>query len=174
MKIKLVILIVAQFLFNTYCLAAEYKLGPGDKISVTVYNESDLSISNVKIPKDGVISFPLLGEIKVSGNSLSSLKSNITKLLKDGYLKKPQIVISINEYRPFFINGQVKQPGGYPYVESLTVRKAIAIAGGLTDRASVAKIGLVPEGKVRSRTLRNGLDKPVNPGDIITIGESLF
>ena len=152
----------------------EYVLGAGDVISITVFNESDMSISNVRIPKSGFVTFPYIGDIKATDVTLKTLKKRLIKQLKDGYLKKPQLVISIDEYRKFFINGQVKSPGGYPYVEGLTVRKAISIAGGLTDRASMAKASILREGKKKPEKLIGSIDRKMGPGDVLTIGESLF
>lgn len=168
------IMMLNLMFFNVSASAEEYVLGPGDSISVNVYNESDLSISNVKIPKDGKISFPLIGDVKAAGKTLRSLKKTLIKKLKNGYLKKPQLVVAIENYRPFFVNGQVNSPGGYPYVEGLTVRKAIAIAGGLTERAAISKMSLVREGKKKPKKIRNQMDKSMGPGDILAIGESLF
>jgi len=160
--------------FSSFINAAEYKLNSGDTISIIVFNEEDMTVRNVRIPKQGVITFPYLGEIKVSGLTLRKLKKKLIKKLKKGYLKKPELVINIESYRPFFVNGQVNSPGGYPYVDGLTVRKAIAIAGGLTDRATLKKVSLVAEGKKTSKKIDKSLDVPMNAGDVLTIGESLF
>lgn len=151
-----------------------YRLGAGDKISVVVYNEKDMSLPSLRVPKQGKITFPYIGEIKVSGLTTRQLKKVLVKRLKDGYLRQPELNINIEEYRPFYVNGEVNSPGGYPYVEGLTIRKAIALAGGLTERASLKKIGLVSEGKKRSKRINKSLDEIVNPGDILTIGEALF
>lgn len=154
--------------------AADYVIGAGDVISVTIFNEADMSLPRTKVPKAGKLSFPLIGDVKVSGVSTKQLKSKLVKKLKDGYLKKPQVLINIEQYRPFFVNGQVKSPGGYPYVDGLTVRKAIAISGGLTDRASTKKISLIAEGKKNSVRIDGSLDARMRPGDVLTIGESMF
>lgn len=163
-----------MLLISTSVQSEEYILGAGDVISVTVFNEEDMSVPKIRVPKVGKVTFPFIGDVKVLGLTVRKLKKVLVKRLKNGYLKKPQLVINIIEYRPFFINGEVRSPGGYPYVEGLTIRKAIALAGGLTDRASIKKIGLVEEKNRKKRKRVKSLDVFMNPGDILTIGEALF
>ena len=160
--------------FSTLVFADEYKLGVGDVISVTVFNEPDMSLASTKVPTLGKLTFPYIGDVKVAGLTLRKLKNELVKRLKKGYLKKPQLVINIVEYRPFFVNGEVNAPGGYPYVEGLTIRKAIAISGGLTDRASLRKLSLISETGAKKRKSNATLDAKMHPGDVLTIGEALF
>ena len=82
--------------------------------------------------------------------------------------------VHVSKYRPFYINGQVSNPNSYPYRPGLTVRQAISIAGGFTERASRSKIFLIPEGKSSSAAVKIDLDKRIYPGDTITIRESFF
>ena len=171
---KLISFSLLVLLSSNVAVAEEYKLGAGDTISVTVFNEPDMSISRVRVPNVGKVTFPYIGDVNVSGLTIRKLKAVLVKRLKKGYLKKPQLVISIIEYRPFFVNGEVNSPGGYPYVEGLTIRKAIAISGGLTDRASLKKISLISENGTKKRQLTKSLEALMKPGDILTIGEALF
>lgn len=174
-KILLFLICIVSFItYSCNVFSSEYKLGAGDTISITVFNEVDMSVPSVRITKVGKITFPLVGDVKVAGLTVRQLKKSLTKRLKDGYLKKPQLVISIIQYRPFFVNGEVKAPGGYPYVEGLTIRKAIAISGGLTDRASLKKIGLISEKSNKRKKTVKSLETIMKPGDILTIGEALF
>ena len=151
----------------------EYKLGPGDRITINVHNEPDLSLENIKIPPKGNMSFPLLGVIKVSGRTVRNLEWLLRSQLKKGILKKPSISISIIEYRPFFVNGQVKNPGAFPYINGLTIQKALSIAGGLNERASTGKISLI-DGKNGTENKIDNFNQTIQPGDILLIGESLF
>jgi len=151
-----------------------YKIGPGDLLSINVFGEEDLSLSEVRISGSGAISFPLLGEINVMGMTSKELEDYITKLLIDGYLKKPEVTVSILQYRMFYVHGEVKKPGGYSYVDGLTVQKGIALAGGFTERASQSKINLVREDKPDEEQKSVDLNTRVKPGDIIIVGESLF
>jgi len=161
------------FMFSNAILATDYKLGPGDTISIIVYGEPDLSLSRVKIPPQGNISLPLLGEIRATNRTAHKLEKFIYKKLKKGYLKKPSVSISISEYRPFFVNGQVQHPGAFPYVDGLTVQKAISIAGGFTERASQSKITLILENDTQENQVKD-FNRKIRPGDILLVGESLF
>lgn len=150
-----------------------YKVSTDDEISITIFNEPDLSIKEVKIGTNGSISMPLIGKVDVKGLTLSEIENQITNLLLDGYLKKPNVTVIITEYRPFYINGEVKKPGSYPYRKGLTIQKAITLAGGFTERASKSAISLV--GELDKRFVKTvSLNDTVKPGDVITINESFF
>ncbi|WP_206483149.1 polysaccharide biosynthesis/export family protein [Thalassotalea sp. G2M2-11] len=153
--------------------ASDYLLGAGDKILISVYGEPDLTL-NTKISKSGIISFPFLDDIKVIGLSTKSLAQKISNGLLGDYLIDPQVTVSIVEYRPFFIHGQVKTPGGYSYQDDLTLDKAIALAGGLTSRASKTdwKITRTVDGK--SMVVTGVVMTPILPDDIIKIEQSFF
>ena len=153
--------------------ASDYALGAGDKIHIVVYGEADLT-TDVKIDKSGFISFPFLDDIQVIGLSTKQLEKVITKGLLGDYLVDPQVAVSVAVYRPFFIHGKVKRPGGYPYQDDLTLDKAIAIAGGLSNRASTSdwKITRLVNGvKV---TLAGNVASEIHPYDIIKIEQSFF
>ncbi len=167
------ILVIILLLFSGVSNASEYLLGSGDRISITVYNEPDLT-TNVKINKSGFISFPFLEDIKVIGLSPKKLEHVIRKGLLGDYLIDPQVTVSIAQYRPFFIHGQVKRPGGYPYQDDLTLDKAIALAGGLDSRASKTdwKITRIVNGK--SVIIAATVVTVVYPDDIIEIEQSFF
>jgi polysaccharide export outer membrane protein len=160
--------------FNTLAEDTDdYKVSTDDEISITIFDEPELSIEKIKISTNGSISIPLIGEITIKGLTLAETEQKIIKLLLDGYLKKPNVSVTITEYRPFYINGEVKRPGSYPYRKDLTVQKAIALAGGFTQRASKNAISLV--GESNTRNIRAvSLKDTVKPGDVITISESFF
>ncbi len=153
---------------------AQYEIGSGDLLTVTVYGEEDLSLKAVRVAGNGKISFPLIGEIQVSGFTSKELEGHLIRLLKEGYLKKPKVTVSILEYRMFYVNGAVNRPGGYKYVDGLTVRKSIALAGGFTVRASTKKITLIRESNPSEPIESVGLNITVFPGDVLTVGESFF
>lgn len=169
-------LIFLIWLMSTFCTdsyASDYVLGAGDKISIVVYDEPDLT-TNVKINKTGFISFPFLEDIKVIGLTPKKLENVINDGLLGDYLIDPQVTVSIVQYRPFFIHGQVKRPGGYPYQDDLTLDKAIALAGGLGNRASKTewKITRTVDGK--SVIITGSVMTLVFPDDIIEIEQSFF
>ena len=152
----------------------EYAIGPGDLLSIRVFGEEDLSIPEIRVNGAGAISYPLLGEIKVLGFNPKKLETHMAKLLQEGYLKDPQVTVSVLQYRLFYVRGEVEKPGGYSYVAGLTIQKGIALAGGFTERASKSKISLVRENNPDEPMKSVGLNALVKPGDIITVGESLF
>lgn len=151
-----------------------YRLGAGDMITVKVLGEDDLRRERVRLSDAGTVSFPILGEIRVKGMTVGALEEHITKGLKGRYLVNPQVTVTIDEYRSFFVNGMVEKPGGYPYSPGLTVRKAISIAGGFRERASRDKINIIRDDDPAQTSKRVDLNTVVRPGDILTIEESFF
>lgn len=154
--------------------ASEYRVDTGDRVSVTVYQEADLSVTGVRVKANGTISYPLLGDLQISGLTSQQVHSLVKERLQDGYLKKPNITVSIDSYRLYFIKGEVKRPGGYSFVDGLTVAKAVALAGGYTVRASEGSISVARELDPDNPTESAGANTPVRPGDVITVGESFF
>jgi polysaccharide export outer membrane protein len=153
---------------------SSYRLGAGDVVTVQVLGEDDLKRERIRLSDAATISYPILGEIRLAGKTVGELERLIHDGLKGRYLVNPQVTVTINEYRNFFINGQIERPGGYPFIPGLTVRKAVSLAGGFKERASREKIFVIRE-EDRSQTPRKvDLNAAVNPGDIITIEESFF
>jgi polysaccharide export outer membrane protein len=155
-------------------LASSYLLGPGDRIQVQVFGEPDLTME-IRISGTGAIVYPLLGEIRVQGMTASALQRLITQQLRGPYLVDPLVTVTILEYRPIYMTGQVTKPGGYPFTPGLTVRKAISLAGGFAERANRDRITVVREEDEKKEQHRPiGLDDRVLPGDIITVERSFF
>jgi polysaccharide export outer membrane protein len=166
-------LIVCLSLFCCKAFASDYNLGAGDQIQISVYGEPDLT-TKVKIDKSGLISFPFLSDVSVLGLSPKLLEKKIADGLRGDYIIEPQVSVSIVVYRPFFIHGQVRRPGGYPFQEDLTLDKAIAIAGGLAARASKSdwKITRIVDGVKQTFTVN--VASSIFPDDIIEIEQSFF
>jgi polysaccharide export outer membrane protein len=154
--------------------ASDYRVDTGDRVSVTVYQEADLSVKGVRVKANGTISYPLLGDLHVSGLTSQEVHDLVKEKLLDGYLKKPNLTVSIDSYRLYYIKGEVKRPGGYSYVDGLTVAKAVALAGGYTVRASESSISLVRESDPEVPLESVKSNTAIHPGDIITVGESFF
>jgi polysaccharide biosynthesis/export protein VpsN len=154
---------------------SQYQLGPGDVISIDVFEENDLKLEKIHLTDAGTIFFPVLGEIRVLGLTVGALEKVITDGLRGRYLVNPRVSVNVDEYRPFFINGQVERDGAYPFQPGLTIRKAVAIAGGFTERASHDKAFIRRDrGQENMKPLKVDLDTPVLPGDVITVEESFF
>lgn len=153
---------------------SKYKLSTGDVISITVYGEDDLKKEKTRLTDAGTISYPVLGEIEVRGKTVGDLEKMITEGLRGRYLVNPRVSVTIDEYRPFFISGQVANNGSFPFQPGLTVRKAVSIAGGFKERASMSKIFVVRDGDPTQTPIKVDLNAPINPGDILTVEESFF
>jgi polysaccharide biosynthesis/export protein VpsN len=154
-----------------------YTLALNDVISITVFNEPDLSFPRLTITESGEISFPYLGEINVKGKTAVQLQEIIAEGLRPDYLINPKVTVTIVEYRPFFLTGQVAKPGSLPYQPGLSLRQAITLAGGMTERASASRISVISEleaGGAKAESVKVGLDYLIKPGDTITIEESFF
>ena len=154
--------------------AGSYRVDTGERPAAAIQEMTRILKPGGEVKGDGTISYPLLGAIQVRGLNAPELQALITEKLADGYLKKPNVNVSIDTYRMFFIKGEVKNPGGYSYQDGLTVEKAVALAGGFTERASESAITLVREGGNNPAKDKVRIDARVRPGDIITIGESFF
>ena len=152
---------------------SQYQLGSGDKVSISVFGQEELSME-VRLPDVGTINYPFLGELKLVGLTAAEVEQLIHNGLLGDYLVNPSVSVSIVEYRPFFIDGEVKRPGGYPYQPGLTVNKAAALAGGYTERAARDKIVIVRESSNQTRELTVTVSDMIQPGDIITINQRFF
>ena len=148
-----------------------YKLGVGDKVRVTVYNEKDLS-GDFDVSDQGRLSLPLIGDVAVAGKTTSEVQKIITDKYGANYLVNPRVGVDVLNYRPFFILGEVQKPGSYPYVNSMTVLNAVALAGGYTPRADRDKISITRAGT--GKEVHIGEEGPVLPGDVIRVEERLF
>jgi len=151
----------------------EYKLGRGDQISIQVFDEPDLSIA-ATVGASGIISYSYLGDVRVSGKTVDEVEDTISELLENGYLVNPSVNVTVTQFRSFFINGEVRSPGSYAYQPGLTLDKAIALAGGLTDRASARKMFVVRGESDDSSPAKINLGDSIYPGDIVSIEEGFF
>lgn len=168
--------VIVLFLWATAAISQvselSYKLDTGDKIQIQVFDEQDLSIQT-RVSSTGTINYAFLGQLQVAGRTTAELEKHITELLLDDYLVNPSVNVSILEFRPFFINGEVGSPGRYAYQPGLTLEKAVTLAGGLSDRASKRKI-YVQRNENGFKKSKIGMEDKVFPGDVISIEEGFF
>ncbi len=108
-----------------------YTLDSGDRLRIVVFGQDGLSNSYL-VDASGYIDMPLIGPVLARGATAGQLSSRIGDKLRQGYVNDPHIAVEIEAYRPFFILGEVTQPGQYPYVADMTVETAVAIAGGFS------------------------------------------
>lgn len=158
---------VAQFM-------STYRLGAGDVISVRVFGEDDLSREKIRLTDSGTIFMPGLGEMVAQGKTLGEVERLVVEGLTGRILVNPKVSVSVDEYRPFFINGMVEKPGGYPFQPGLTLRKAASLAGGFKDRASMSKLFVIRGDDPQQRQYKIDMNTSIFPGDIITVEESFF
>jgi protein involved in polysaccharide export with SLBB domain len=150
-----------------------YVLRPNDQVRVQVYNEQNASGVYV-VDGGGMVSIPLAGRIHAAGLTTAGLERAITQHLNGSILTDPHVNVQVATYGPFFIRGEVKQPGQFPYAPGMTIGDAVALAGGYTYRADETTAYVRPSGSGAevARSLRT--DVPVSPGDNIRIPESYF
>ncbi len=124
--------------------AAEYKIGVGDILRISTWQEPDLSLDDAMVRNDGMITFPLLDDIKAKGLTTMELKEKIEKQLKE-YVEAPNVTLTLANplSQKFYILGEVVKTGEYSIIKNLTVMQAFAIAGGFTEWASKNKILLI-------------------------------
>lgn len=150
-----------------------YLLGSGDRVKVTVFGHQDLS-GEFQLDAMGRISMPLIRTIDAASLNQADLELLITNRLRPDYLVNPRVSVEILTYRPFYIVGEVRNAGDFPYQADLTVLKAIALAGGFTERANTKKLYIT---RAKDSEKKKRIAKPdsrVMPGDIITIPQRYF
>ncbi len=151
----------------------EYRIGAGDKLSVIVFGHDDLS-REVLVDGSGRMSLPLIGQIEVEGRTVAELQEDITATLDRDFIVDPRVSIEVVTYRPFFILGQVNKPGRYPYIEGMTVRMAVALAGGFTRRAEEDTALVIRSGDAEGEGDTVELDTSIGPGDTVEVERRLF
>ncbi|MBB1288048.1 polysaccharide export protein [Pseudoalteromonas sp. SR43-6] len=152
--------------------AHNYVLGAGDKVEIKVFGQPDLEVTAL-LGNSGEVNYPFLGKIKLAGLSTSEVEEVIVEGLRPDYLVNPNVYVQVIEYRPFYIHGEVKIPGAYPYQPAMTVNQAIALAGGLTERASIDKIYIFKE-QTKQQQQKGNLNSQIAAGDTIKIEQRLF
>jgi protein involved in polysaccharide export with SLBB domain len=145
-----------------------YRLGPNDIVKVQVYGEDDLSTES-KVDGDGNINFPLLGVVHVAGKTVPELQDYLIQRLAAGYVRSPRVTASVFKHRNFYVTGEVKSPGAFAYEEGMTIQKALAMAGGLTEKAERADISVLRSRDGRDEIVISKLDALVVPDDTIVI-----
>jgi polysaccharide biosynthesis/export protein VpsN len=167
----LLCLSICCFSFVLWADDSQLEISAGDSLAITVYNEADLTLK-ARVDNSGGVNFPLIGLVQVLKLTPKQLAKKLEELYNDGYLVEPSITVSIEHYRPFYIHGEVKNPGVYEFSQSLTVEQAIAIAGGLSERASSSKWFIARPSEKNPLSVNK--ESSVLPGDIITINSSFF
>ena len=152
---------------------SSYVLGPSDRVRLKVYGEQDIT-GEYELDTNGYISVPLAGRVKAAGLNTRQLEKAVAAALSKGLLRDPRVNAEVATYRPFFILGEIKKAGEYPYKAGLTVLDAVASAGGYTYRANESKVVIRRAGSNVEETHALDAPVPVFPGDNIRIPERYF
>lgn len=150
-----------------------YTLDAGDRLRVLVFGQDGLS-NSYAVDAGGAITMPLIGTVPARALTAAELARAIAARLRQGYIREPHVAVEIEAYRPFFILGEVTNPGQYPYVPHMTVENAVAIAGGFTPRAQRRTVALTRPGAGAPLRAEVPLAHPVRPGDTILVRERWF
>jgi polysaccharide export outer membrane protein len=153
--------------------APGYMLGPGDKLHLTVYGETDLS-GEFAIDGSGLVRLPLIGQIRAAGFTATQLEAVIGSALAQGYLKSPRVSVEVASYRPFYIIGAVNRPGQYPYVDHMTALNAVALAGGFTNGAVESVVFVRREGSNQEEEVPADRTTLIYPGDVVKVHTTIF
>jgi polysaccharide export outer membrane protein len=153
-------------------LDESYKLGPADKIRLSVFGETDLG-GEFEIDGSGDVRLPLIGQVKASGLTVRTFEEKIVALYEDGYLKDPRISVEVINYRPFYIIGEVNKPGQYPYVSDMNALNAVALAGGYTPKADKSEVYIQRSG-IGEKDYPSNETTKIRPGDVVRIPERFF
>ena len=149
---------------------ASYRLGPGDQLRVTVYGSDDLS-GEIPVTDTGTAVLPLVGPIKAAGSTPRQLEEAIrAKLISDRFVKNPNVTVQILNFRPIYVLGEVQKPGDHPYVPGMTVRAAVALAGGFTPRANTSFVIVTRQNK----DFRGLVSSMLRPDDVVQVSERFF
>ncbi len=168
-----VLLLFSLAIAPAFSQETHYRLGTGDQLRVTVFGHEDLS-GDFEVSSTGSITLPLIGDVSALELTLQALEQAIIDRLKPDYLKNPQVSAEVLNYWTFYIIGEVKNPGSYPYIGGMRAINAIAMAGGFTYRAR--------ENKLLITRAKGGSGKPepadqhtlVLPGDVVEVPERFF
>ena len=150
-----------------------YTLDSGDRLRVVVFGQDGLTNSYV-VDASGDIAMPLIGSVAARGLTTDQLSGRIADLLRQGYVRDPHVAVEIEAYRPFFILGEVTQPGQYPYVANMTVETAVAIAGGFTPRGYKKYVVVSRNYGGQTYRFKMPITAQVQPGDTIQVQERWF
>jgi protein involved in polysaccharide export with SLBB domain len=150
-----------------------YRLGAGDRIKISVFNQEDLT-GEYSLDGKARFSMPLIGTVNAGGLTASELESVLVRSFKPDYLVNPRVYVQVLNYRPYYLIGEVNTTGAFPYVAGMTYLKAIAIAGGFSYRAKRGVVYVIRGTDIEQEEVKLDVDEKVRPGDIIRVAERIF
>lgn len=151
-----------------------YVLEPGNRVRVTVFNQQNLS-GDFQLDPGGSITLPLIGSVPATGTTARGFAERLEERMKrDGYLLDPRVTVDVLTFNPFYVMGEVRSPGEFPYSMGMTVLSAIARAGGYDYRGRQGEVVLVRTTNNKQQEFRANERTPILPGDIIRVLERNF
>lgn len=154
--------------------ADAYLLEPGNRVRLIVFGESNLS-GDFTVDPVGNIALPLIGNVPASGITAKVLAKRIEDALKkDSYMQDPRVAVEVQTFRPFYVLGEVRQPGEFPYMTGMTVLSAVAKAGGYDYRAREGEVVLVRVIDGQQKEYKAIERTPILPGDIVKVLQRRF
>lgn len=163
-------------------MPVEYPLYAKDVVSITVFREPDLSIQNVPISADGVLTLPLIGRIMAAGQTPTQLQRTLKSAFSKGILQHPDVTVTVMDYASHYVTveGAVSEAGIFKFPPGTRLSGAIALGGGETRVAKDLIIVMrpTPEGMTVAKfdygAMRAGtmIDPLILPGDRVIMGKS--
>jgi polysaccharide export outer membrane protein len=155
----------------TNAIVSDYKIGPGDRLRMTVRGEDDLS-GEFDVDPTGQLPLPLIGKVQVAGQGAHDLELVIAARLADGYLRDPQVRIEVKVFRPINVIGEVIKPGPYAYTKGMNAAAAITLAGGYTHKADNEDVYVLRENEKQEVEL--SAQTELRPGDTVRVKPSFW
>ncbi|WP_029007696.1 polysaccharide biosynthesis/export family protein [Azospirillum halopraeferens] len=153
--------------------SGDYRLGAGDSLRVIVFGEDQLS-GEFRVDGSGTLAMPLIGEIAARNRTTREVEREIAQRLERGYVRDARVSVEVLTHRPFYILGEVRNPGQYSYTDGMTALTAVAIAGGYTYRADDGFIFVTRGSDPDKRLYRAPINTPVMPDDVVRVPERFF
>lgn len=168
-------------------VSPDYRIGPGDTLKISVFQNDNLS-ATLPVRPDGKISSPLVEDMVAVGKTPTQLARDIEKSLGE-YIKAPKVsvvvTIALSVYSQVKVIGQVKTPESLPFHDGMTVLDAVLAAGGLSQFAAGNRARLVRQDHGKETEIKIKLDDlmnkgdtkqnlPLMPGDILVVPETRF
>ena len=154
-------------------VASDYKLGPNDRTRIIVFGQPSLTGEFV-LDGNGVLAFPLIGNVNARGMTPSQLQQTIAQKLDTDWIKSPSVSVEVSTRRPFYVVGEVQKPGSYPYVTDMNVLNAIATAGGETYRANMHEFWIKRKQNGRIVRVEANQESTLQPGETVIVRERYF
>lgn len=163
--------------------ALDYRIGPLDKLDITVFQEADISLKSAVVDASGNVSMPLIGRVKAAGLNSSELADKIAAKLEERFYVNPQVTVAVasSVAQKITVEGEVVEPGIYQLTGPTTLVDTIALAKGETENAKTREVAVIRyvDGKrmgaiFNLEEIRRGdvADPEILPKDVVIVGHS--